>query len=245
MSDRAVRHKPRERTNRSLASAALGPSAGGSDGDGWDALFWVVFERSSNPCIILDEHRRVIELNAAALALLGGSRMEVLGASMVDRVATSERGRAASAWYSLLRTGEAFGSRHLTRSDGSHVEVQFAASLTRIRGRLVALYVVLAADHASVPVGGHSVGAALTLREREVVTLIALGLETADIGAQLYITQQTVKSHVRNAMRKLRAHTRAQLVAIALCSGQIVYMPHLRERSAEDPPEAGWSTGTG
>jgi DNA-binding NarL/FixJ family response regulator len=56
----------------------------------------------------------------------------------------------------------------------------------------------------------------LTAREREVVTLIALGEDTAGIARELHVSPETVKTHVRNAMAKLGVHTRAQLVAVSL-----------------------------
>jgi DNA-binding NarL/FixJ family response regulator len=59
-------------------------------------------------------------------------------------------------------------------------------------------------------------GPSLTPREREIVTLIALGLETIKIAEQLHISPETVRTHVRNAMSKLGVHTRAELVAVVM-----------------------------
>lgn len=58
----------------------------------------------------------------------------------------------------------------------------------------------------------------LTPREREVVSLLALGRTTADIAAQLGIGSATVETHVQNAMAKTGARTRAHLVAIGLAN---------------------------
>jgi DNA-binding CsgD family transcriptional regulator len=63
----------------------------------------------------------------------------------------------------------------------------------------------------------------LTEREREVMTLAASGLETSEIGVRLFLSPETIKSHVHNAMTKLGAHTRAHAVAIGLVSGQITW----------------------
>jgi DNA-binding CsgD family transcriptional regulator len=57
----------------------------------------------------------------------------------------------------------------------------------------------------------------LTERERDVVGLIALGFETPELATQLSISEHTVRTHVRNAMGKLGARTRAHLVALVLC----------------------------
>jgi DNA-binding CsgD family transcriptional regulator len=59
----------------------------------------------------------------------------------------------------------------------------------------------------------------LTPREREVVRRVALGRSTPQIAADLSLSPATVRSHVRNAMVKAGAHTRAQLVALLLGEG--------------------------
>ena len=56
----------------------------------------------------------------------------------------------------------------------------------------------------------------LTPREREILQLLADGMSNADVAAKLFISQETVKSHVRHILAKLEADTRTQAVAIAL-----------------------------
>ena len=63
----------------------------------------------------------------------------------------------------------------------------------------------------------------LTRREREILGLVATGLRTEEIAGRLTVSPETVKSHVHNAMQKLRAHTRSQAVAIAISTGQVSY----------------------
>ena len=61
----------------------------------------------------------------------------------------------------------------------------------------------------------------LTAREREILQLLADGMSNADVAAQLFISQETVKSHVRHILTKLEADTRTQAVAIALRDAMI------------------------
>jgi DNA-binding NarL/FixJ family response regulator len=61
----------------------------------------------------------------------------------------------------------------------------------------------------------------LTPRERDILDGIARGLSGEELGAELQISPETVRTHVRNAMEKLEAHTRAHAVAIALRQGEI------------------------
>jgi DNA-binding NarL/FixJ family response regulator len=56
----------------------------------------------------------------------------------------------------------------------------------------------------------------LTSREREILQLLADGMSNADVAGKLFISQETVKSHVRHILAKLEADTRTHAVAIAL-----------------------------
>ncbi len=56
----------------------------------------------------------------------------------------------------------------------------------------------------------------LTQREREVLRLLADGLSNEEIGKRLFISPETVRTHVRKAMAKLEADTRTHAVATAL-----------------------------
>jgi PAS domain S-box-containing protein len=198
------------------------------EGAGWERLFWLVFKRTSNPIVLLDEQRRIVDVNDAALSMFGLDRDGVIGSSMVDSIRPDERDVAASEWQAFLRSGEYSGKRDLVRADGSELCIDFAARLERLDGRLLAIYVAMV-DEEPAP-SPSSTGAAelpLTKREREVVTLIALGQETGEIAEDLHISPETVRTHVRNAMSKLGARTRAQLVAIVLCNEHTVHVPCL------------------
>jgi DNA-binding NarL/FixJ family response regulator len=65
---------------------------------------------------------------------------------------------------------------------------------------------------------GSAAETALTARERQVVALIARGMTNREIGTEIYVSENTVKFHVRNVMRKLRVHHRAE-VAYAAAKG--------------------------
>jgi DNA-binding CsgD family transcriptional regulator len=61
----------------------------------------------------------------------------------------------------------------------------------------------------------------LSHRERVVLTELAQGQATEQIADALFLSPHTVRSHVKAAMRKLNARTRAHAVAIALTAGVI------------------------
>jgi DNA-binding NarL/FixJ family response regulator len=56
----------------------------------------------------------------------------------------------------------------------------------------------------------------LTPRERDVLRLLADGLSNEEIGKSLFISRETVRTHLRKAMAKLDADTRTEAVATAL-----------------------------
>jgi DNA-binding NarL/FixJ family response regulator len=64
--------------------------------------------------------------------------------------------------------------------------------------------------------------ARLTPRERDVFELLALGRSNAEIGAQLFLTESTVKSYVANVFTRLELRNRVQVVVMAYESGFIV-----------------------
>ncbi|WP_084964974.1 response regulator [Thermoactinospora rubra] len=63
--------------------------------------------------------------------------------------------------------------------------------------------------------------AVLTEREREVLALVGQGLSNHEIGAELFLSPATVRTHVSHAMAKLAARDRAQLVVIAYQTGLV------------------------
>jgi DNA-binding NarL/FixJ family response regulator len=61
----------------------------------------------------------------------------------------------------------------------------------------------------------------LTEREREILQLLAEGMRNDGIAKQLYISPQTVQTHVRNILGKLRVHSKLEAVAFAVRHGAI------------------------
>ena len=59
-------------------------------------------------------------------------------------------------------------------------------------------------------------GPRLTERELEVLKLVAKGMNNRDIGAELFISENTVKNHVRNILEKLHLHSRMEAVVYAV-----------------------------
>jgi PAS domain S-box-containing protein len=185
----------------------------------WQAAFELLFETTSTAVAILDDRRCLVDLNPAAQRLLGHCTADATAAEVEAAVAATERARSAAEWEQLLREGRGSGTRTLIGHDGGEVQITFVAVIEAVEGGRRAVY-TLTPDPAPAGAQGLEVAPTLTKREAEVVRLIARGLDTAEIAAALHVSPNTVRSHVRNAMAKLSARTRAQLVAHALGSGE-------------------------
>jgi DNA-binding NarL/FixJ family response regulator len=60
-----------------------------------------------------------------------------------------------------------------------------------------------------------------TSREGEILQRLSDGETGEQIAAAMYLSPETIRTHLRNTMRKLEASTRVQAVAIALRDGEI------------------------
>jgi DNA-binding NarL/FixJ family response regulator len=76
-------------------------------------------------------------------------------------------------------------------------------------------------SEAAAEIAEHAIDDALTPREIDVLRLVAAGNANKEIGAQLSLTEVTVKTHVKNILAKLGANDRTHAVTIALKRGII------------------------
>jgi PAS domain S-box-containing protein len=200
----------------------------------WDVLsrrpFWSSFEDSKVPMCLVDGDRLVVASTEAACELFGTSREEAIGTDAGRQIMDEDPALGDKLWQQLRSTNELYAETLVTHADGRALRVSYAGHGTTIDGRWHALMVVqsvrfepdgeelISTDKGASP---HDLESTLTPREREVIRLVARGATTRHVAAELYLSPATVRSHVRNAMVKTQAHTRAQLVAIVLGDGFI------------------------
>jgi DNA-binding NarL/FixJ family response regulator len=111
-----------------------------------------------------------------------------------------------------LADGLSCGARGYLVKDAEPAEVVRAVRTVAAGGAYVdaALGGQLMAGRSTLALTG------LTSREREVLVLLADGLTTAELAARLFLSVETIRTHLRTAMRKLDADTRTQAVAVAI-----------------------------
>lgn len=186
-----------------------------------EQLFWAVFERSTNPVALLDERRIIVSVNAAMCGMLGVSRNGLVGAPAEHFAAAHELTNLDAEWRAFWNSGSWHNERILIGPDGSRLRFQFAAQRGEVGGLPVAVIVGLGVGPEDQPAPPAALGE-LTPREREILGLVALGNTSLQIAEHLVISNETVRTHVRNAMVKSGARTRAQLVAMAFSDSTLV-----------------------
>ena len=209
------------REQPAVGSAAQGPTQPTATPAeaGWSALFWDAFKRSSNPMVLLDDQRRHVEVNGAYLALLGYRRGALVGHPAYEFIEDGPQ-LTRSEWTALLARGQFSGVVGLVRQDGFTIKVEFAGHPEIVTGQqlvlVVALKTVRGLRRIHPPRPPTDVETPLSKRELEIVEMVAMGLTSSEIAAELHVSHNTVRTHVRNAMTKLDARSRAHLVAKSL-----------------------------
>jgi PAS domain S-box-containing protein len=206
-------------TRSPMSPASPLPGVDAPPESGWQSLFFDAFRRSRNAMVLLDDRRCQMEVNGAYLQLLGYRRAELIGRPVYELVIGGPTVTARQ-WRALLGQSQFTGVADVRRRDGGQVTLELAGHPATVDGKRMVLCVVLRSSRRGArPVESASAPAAaarLTARELDVVRLIALGSTGPEIAGELHVTHNTVRTHTRNAMSKLRARTQAQLVAKAL-----------------------------
>ena len=168
------------------------------------------------------EGRALVEKLAPDVALvdirLGEDSGIKLTADLVD--ADPERRivlYTGSADVDLLISGLDSGARGYALKDGTPTELKTALRTVAEGGTYVdpRLHPALLSRRAT------QTQKSLSKREREIMDLLAQGLTGEQVAEKLYLSPETIKTHIRNAMNKLEANTRVHAIAIALREGFI------------------------
>jgi DNA-binding CsgD family transcriptional regulator len=189
--------------------------------DDWSRLFASAFQGSRNGMVLTDAGRVVLDANAAFVSLVGRPHDALVGRPIWELVVGGPLATEQE-WQSALDAGHFDGEVHLDATAGA-VRVQWAATAETVTGGRRVLFVMLSAARPGGRSRPHEPGErparGLTAREREIVHLVALGAAGPEIADELHISHETVRTHVRNAMEKLGARSRAHLVAKSLAEG--------------------------
>jgi DNA-binding NarL/FixJ family response regulator len=182
----------------------------GEAGDGVEA---VAATRRVRPDVVLMDIRmpNLDGLQATKLIMATGSRSRVLILTTFDLDEYVYQALAAGASGFLLKNAPPEQLIDAVRVVAAG-DALLSPSITR---RVIEQFTRLP------PPGSTDVLAGLTDREREVLKLVARGMSNAEIAAQLFVSDATVKSHVAHLLAKLQLRDRVQAVVLAYESGLI------------------------
>jgi PAS domain S-box-containing protein len=174
--------------------------------------------------LVTDDQRRYVAVNEAACNLLRRNREELLSSSIEDVTPPENLNGIDEVWNSFLTAGSLVGTYELLTGDGRRVEVEYNATANVLPGRHLTIFVVHPEGQRepvepAVDVLDPGQVPNLSPREVQILEQLALGYRGTEIGEALGISPDTVRVHVRNAMRKLGARTRAQAIGIAMSKG--------------------------
>jgi PAS domain S-box-containing protein len=193
---------------------------------GWPGLFRAAFTQSRNPMVLVDERRYFVDVNRAFVRLLGYTRDELIGKPAASVIAGMPL-LSPEEWTAQLAKKEFTGEVGLVRLDGTVVLHQWGATVEVVTGRRLVLVVAMTTSRwgsrfRRTPGPDDDAEGDLSERELEVVNHVAHGRSGPEIAEEMGIAHDTVRTHVRNAMTKVGARSRAQLVAKALGEGLLL-----------------------
>ena len=180
----------------------------------------LLLTRTRTAVLLADEERRCVDANSAACTFLRATRNHLLGGSIDNWLPADEREPLRAAWAKLLQRGSVAGRIRMRVLPGAVASVDFTAT-AHVAPHRHLLILSPPAGAGETAATDFANGTAMSAREREVMELVAAGATTDQVAGRLVISQETVRRHVKNAMAKLDANTRAQAVAIALRRGEL------------------------
>jgi DNA-binding CsgD family transcriptional regulator len=188
----------------------------------WAGLFRSAFRQSRNAMVLVDQTRLIVDVNGAFLQLSGYKRADLLG-EPTHRFVAGGPLHTPEEWAAQLAKVQFEGDIGLVCADDTVVLSHWGATVARVTGQRLVLVVMLSRSRwggrfrRKLPLDAEP--GELSKREREVVHLVAMGRSGPEIAEELGIAHDTVRTHVRNAMDKLGARSRAHMVAKVLGEG--------------------------
>jgi DNA-binding NarL/FixJ family response regulator len=169
-----------------------------------------------------EEGRALVERLKPDVALIDIALGEDSGIELTARLIDADADRrivlyTGSNEIELLIKGLDSGARGYALKEGTQVELRTALTTVAEGGTYVdpRLHPALLSRRAT------QTQKSLSKREREIMDLLAQGLTGEQVAERLFLSPETIKTHIRNAMNKLEANTRVHAIAIALREGFI------------------------
>lgn len=167
------------------------------------------------PSYIIDRNGKIAWLNPAAEKIVG----DVRGQRFTDVVSPDDRPRAKEAFARKIVGKEKVTDAEveLRGPDGREVSVEVSSVPLREGHQIVGVFGLLSRPPSQAK--SPRPHATLTPRQREILNLLAHGSSTHQIAAQLHLSRETVRNHIRGVLQALDVHSRVEAVATARAEG--------------------------
>src|SRR5690242_15028608 len=99
----------------------------------WSTLFWAAFRDSRNAMALVDEQRRIVDVNGAYLRLSGYEREELIGSPLYRFIEGGPRFTPRE-WATVLGRKRFSGDATMVRADGERTIVQWGATTEDVTG---------------------------------------------------------------------------------------------------------------
>lgn len=181
-----------------------------------DSLFDAIFKLSAVSVVVIDFAKTIRYLNPAFEDLTAYALDDLAGCRFAQIVKMS-RADQTDLWRSLDRDAPWRGRLTAVRKDGGRVALSACMSPFLHPVSQERLVMGLG-DRFSIHLPG--LDESLTSRERDVLELLATGLDNRAIGETLSVSPRTVGHHVSSVLRKLNASNRTAAAAQVWLSAQ-------------------------
>jgi PAS domain S-box-containing protein len=180
-----------------------------------DVDLWLV-DRLVVPVSLHGLDGRFVHINAAAEQASGKLDAELLGREITHLLPPEAHENVRAQFRRAVERGEPTDFETAFVDASGHLRGVRVQQLPLRDGDAIVGVLTLAFDvRRPSEIIGLKPDPRLTLRQRQILELVASGLSTAEVAKELTLSTETVRNHLRNASKELRAHSRVEAIATA------------------------------
>lgn len=166
--------------------------------------------RVSVPAYLIDSDGVIRWINGAAREVAG----DIVGRQFTSVLIPEDRRRAQEFFARKVAGTAAVTDGEFTAidRDSNRFTIEVSSVPLRRGGHVIGVFGLVSHLEIETPRPAH---AALTPRQAEVLHLLEHGRSTRQIAAELHLSTETVRNHIRGVLKALNVHSRLEAVAVA------------------------------
>jgi PAS domain S-box-containing protein len=191
-------------------SARVSAAGSAADPSGIPGNLHGALEDVNVPAYAVDRFGIIRWINSAAKKLVGDVRGKQQSSVVVPEQAREAKESFLRKMMGTEKSTE--GTVVVVGPDGERLQVEVSSCALLEGHRIVGVFGIVRHRDESVPPQPHP---HLTPRQNQVLHLLAHGHSTSQIAAELHLSVDTVRNHIRRMLRALGAHSRIEALAVA------------------------------